>query len=395
MSHSYLADPAGAPPPDQGVVYRLGDAGPAVAEIRDKLGGLGLLEREVESSVPNLDARFDEACDQAIREFQQARGLTVDGLVGPATYSALEEARWRLGDRILSHSATHPMIGDDIAALQLRLVELGFDAGRADGIFGEHTARAVRDFQYNVGLRADGTCGPGTFKALDRLARTVVGGRARDLRESEQIHAAGPTLPGKIVVIDPGHGGDDPGKTAHGLTEASVVADLAARIEGRLAATGVTVYLTRGADGGGRSEIERASFANSTNADVVLSLHVDGSADPRAHGVATYYFGALLNGHSAAGERFAGLVQREIVARTDLRDCRIHAKTWDLLRYTRMPAVRIELGYVTNPDDAARLGDPDFRDVVAEAIVVAVQRLYLPSELDSPTGVLRLSQLTG
>ena len=102
-----------------------------------------------------------------------------------------------------------------------------------------------------------------------------------------------------------------------------------------------------------------------------------------------------MNGHSAAGERFAGLVQREIVARTDLRDCRTHAKTWDLLRYTRMPAVRIELGYVTNPDDAARLGDPDFRDVVAEAIVVAVQRLYLPSELDSPTGVLRLSHLTG
>ena len=155
-------------------------------------------------------------------------------------------------------------------------------------------------------------------------------------------------------------------------------------MEGRLAATGVTVYLTRGAESGEVSEVERASFANSTNADVVISLHVDGSADPNAHGVATYYFGANLNGHSAAGERFAGLVQREIVARTDLRDCRTHAKTWDLLRYTRMPAVRVELGYVTNPDDAARLGNPDFRDVVAEAIVVAVQRLYLPASSTRP-----------
>ena len=147
--------------------------------------------------------------------------------------------------------------------------------------------------------------------------------------------------------------------------------------------------------GSGRvTETERAAFANSTNADVVISLHVDGSEDRQPHGVATYYFGALVNGHSAAGERFAGLVQREIVARTDLRDCRTHAKTWELLRYTRMPAVRVELGYVTNPDDAARLGDPDFRDVVAEAIVVAVQRLYLPSELDPPTGALRISQLS-
>ena len=344
---------------------------------------------------PTSHAHFDEACDRAVREFQQQRGLTVDGLVGPATYGALEEARWRLGDRILSHRATHLMVGDDVAGLQRRLVELGFDTGRADGVFGEHTARAVRDFQYNVGLRADGTCGPGTFKALDRLARTVVGGRARDLRESEQIRAAGPTLPGKIVVIDPGHGGGDPGKTAHGLTEASVVGDLAARVEGRLAATGVTVYLTRGADVARSARPSGPRSRTPPNADVVISLHVDGSADPNAHGVATYYFGANVNGHSAAGERFAGLVQREIVARTDLRDCRTHAKTWDLLRYTRMPAVRIELGYVTNPDDAARLGDPDFRDVVAEAIVVAVQRLYLPSELDSPTGVLRLSQLTG
>jgi N-acetylmuramoyl-L-alanine amidase len=393
MSSPSAGGPAGAR--TAAALYRLGDAGPAVAEIRGKLARLDLLESDVERSIPDLQAHFDQECDRAVRAFQQQRGLTVDGIVGPATYGALEEARWRLGDRILSHSATNPMVGDDVAALQARLVELGFDTGRADGVFGEHLARAVRDFQYNVGLRADGTCGPGTFKALDRLARTVVGGRARDLRESEQIRAAGPTLPGKIVVIDPGHGGDDPGKQGHDLTEAAVVADLAARVEGRLAATGVTVYLTRGADGVAVSEHERAALANSTNADVVISLHLDGSADPRAHGVATYYFGAHVNGQSAAGERFAGLVQREIVARTDLRDCRTHAKTWDLLRYTRMPAVRIELGYVTNPDDAARLGDPDFRDVVAEAIVVAVQRLYLPSELDSPTGVLRLSQLTG
>jgi len=394
MSFSPADDPADGRTSEPTVRYRLGDAGPAVAEIRGKLARLDLLESEVETSVPDLDAHFDQACDRAVREFQQQRGLTVDGVVGPETYGALEEARWRLGDRILSHSATHPMVGDDVAALQRRLVELGFDTGRIDGVFGEPTARAVRDFQHNVGLRADGTCGPGTFKSLDRLARTVVGGRARDLRESEQIHAAGPTLPGKIVVIDPGHGGDDPGKVAHDLTEAAVVSDLAARVEGRLAATGVTVYLTRGVDGGRVSETERAAFANSTNADVVISLHVDGSEDRQPHGVATYYFGALVNGHSAAGERFAGLVQREIVARTDLRDCRTHAKTWDLLRYTRMPAVRVELGYVTNPDDAARLGDPDFRDVVAEAIVVAVQRLYLPSELDLPTGALRISQLT-
>jgi N-acetylmuramoyl-L-alanine amidase len=86
-------------------------------------------------------------------------------------------------------------------------------------------------------------------------------------------------------------------------------------------------------------------------------------------------------------------VQREIVARTDLVDCRVHAKTWALLRLTQMPAVRLELGHLTNDGDAARLADPAFRDVVAEAVLVAVQRLYLPLDQDPPTGLLRLPDL--
>ena len=93
------------------------------------------------------------------------------------------------------------------------------------------------------------------------------------------------------------------------------------------------------------------------------------------------------------GARFADLVLREISARTDLRDCRTHAKSWDLLRRTRMPAVRIELGYLTNSGEAARLSDPAFRDTLAEAVVAAVQRLYLPPDEDADTGVLRIPEL--
>ena len=96
---------------------------------------------------------------------------------------------------------------------------------------------------------------------------------------------------------------------------------------------------------------------------------------------------------SSVGERFAGLVQREIIARTDVVDLRWHPKTWDLLRMTRMPAIRLDPGYLSNAGDSARLRDPAFRDLVAEAIVVAVQRFYLSPEIDSPTGVLDFSQL--
>ena len=71
----------------------------------------------------------------------------------------------------------------------------------------------------------------------------------------------------------------------------------------------------------------------------------------------------------------------------------MHAKTWEILRLTQMPAVRLELGHLSHPSDAARLADPAFRDIVAEALLVAVQRLYLPADLDPPTGVLRLPSL--
>jgi N-acetylmuramoyl-L-alanine amidase len=98
---------------------------------------------------------------------------------------------------------------------------------------------------------------------------------------------------------------------------------------------------------------------------------------------------------SAVGERLATLVQREIVARTDLVDCRTHPKAWTLLRLTRMPAIRVDVGYLTNPGDATRLASPEFRDAIAEAIVAAVQRLYLPVDRDIPTGQFRMPALAG
>lgn len=375
--------------------YRLGDTGPAVAEIRAKLHQLGLLA-DRGSDV------FDDDVYRAVLLFQQERGLSADGVVGATTYRVLDEARWRLGDRLLSYVVANPQAGDDVLSLQRRLSELGFEVGRVDGVFGPRTGEALREFQRNVGLPADGTCGPGTFKALARLAPIVTGGRADNLRAREALRQAGTRLSGKVVVIDPGHGGPDRGNVGHGLEEATIVEDLAARVEGRLGATGVQAYLTRGtALNEELEEYTRAHFANEANANLVISLHVDAHPNPAASGVATYFYGSDRPGsdrpgvNSVIGETFAGLIQREIIARTDLVDCRSHAKTWDLLRHTRMAAVRVELGYLTNERDAARLANPAFRDVVAEAIVVAVQRVYLPSHEDAQTGALRLRDLAG
>ena len=76
-----------------------------------------------------------------------------------------------------------------------------------------------------------------------------------------------------------------------------------------------------------------------------------------------------------------------------MHDCRVQARSWELLRLTRMPAVRVEVGYLTHIGDRRKLLDPVFRDIVAEGILVAVKRLYLLGQDDQPTGTFTFSDV--
>ena len=150
-------------------------------------------------------------------------------------------------------------------------------------------------------------------------------------------------------------------------------------------ATGMEALLSRGPQRC-PAEAERASFANDSGADLFLSLHCDGNSSSLAQGVASFHFGTGNGTSSTVGEALAGFIQRELAARTGMVDLGAHPKTWDSLRMTRCPAVRIETGYLTNPDDRTKLSDPAFRDLLAEGILIAVKRLYLLGEGDQPTG---------
>lgn len=321
-----------------------------------------------------------ELDESQIRTFQQTRGLSVTGKLDEVTVRALEEANWKLGDRSLNLQEPPLMRGDDVAALQSRLTEMGFDCGRVDGIYGSRLESGVREFQHSVGISVDGKCGPATIIALLRLTRIVSGGAPLVMRESATHRNRGPALANKVIVLNPE--GED-----------ALIYDAAVRTEGRLLALGASVFLTRGA-ANNPNEVERIAFTNQSNADLMISLHLDSYKNESAHGVATYFYGSDAHGvHSIVGERFASLVQREICARTDLVNCRAHAKAWDLLRLTRAPAVQINLGYSSNPGDLDRISRAEFRDVIAEALVIAIQRLYLASEDDAKTGTLRIADL--
>ena len=339
---------------------RRGDSSGKVADVQARLRAQGL-------DVGDDVGAFGDATERAVRAFQQRRRILVDGIVGPQTWRELVEAGWRLGDRPL-YLRNPPLRGDDVEALQARLNALGFDAGRADGIFGRHADRAVRAFQREYDVPEDGIFGPRSLTALRglRVNRPGVTSTLREeLRRVERAGAAG-----TLIVVDPGHGaGDDGERGARGACEADLCWDIATRLASDLSAAGARVRFTR-TEAEAPDDSERARRANELDPDIFLSLHLNTHERGSATGASTYFWGG-----SAAGELLAETIQSSLVA-LGLGDCRAHARSYPILKETRMPAVLIEPAFITNPVDELRIDDADFRGAIAHAISSAVQRYY-------------------
>lgn len=329
------------------------------------------------------EGRFEGSTDAAVRAFQQQRGLLVDGLVGPETWQELVEAGYALGDRVLYLRAPH-FRGDDVRTLQSRLNTLGFDPGREDGIFGDRTAQAVREFQRNVGLAPDGIVGATTLRALERLRSAVPGPGRADVRESESLRAPA-SLEGRRVALDPGHGPRDPGAVgAGGLTEEAATLALAEALAAELAARRAEPVLLRG-PGEDPPVAERVRRANESGADLLISIHLNSHDDPSAEGASSYYYGRL-GFESVAGRALAELVQETITTRLGLTDGRTHAKAFPMLRETQMPALHLEPCFLTNEREERLLADPRFAESLAEAIVDAVELFFAGRPAGAPAG---------
>lgn len=382
--------------------YRVGDSSARVAEVRSTLARLGLLD-DFQGDVGEWNRRrfsqsemyFDEELATTLKAFQQSRGILPSGEIDDITLRELRQASYTLGARALSYQPNQILVGDDVSQLQKQLQELGFYSGRIDGHFGPDTHEALSTYQLNYGIQDDGVCGPETLHALSLLGRRITGGSTQAIREREVVRMAGPRLTGKRVVIDPNFNPQDMAsiKGPYGeITEEEILWDLASRVEARMIAAGMETIMS-GPRGDCPPAKTRADLANSFEADLLISLQLDRYQNEKANGVATFYFGSELGASSMTGEMLSGFIQREIVARTELGNCYNHGRTWELLRMTQMPSVEVVLGYVTNAHDMAIVTEPTQRDAIAEAIVVAVKRLYLLEQDNQPTGTYSFTEL--
>lgn len=260
-------------------------------------------------------AFFGDVTAKAVEAFQTARGLRADGVCGPQTWSALVEAGYHLGDRLLYHRS--PMLrGDDVALLQSRLSALGFDAGRVDGIFGPRTAEALVDFQRNVAITTDGICGPATIAALSRLGGKAAEQPVASVREREELRRAPRTLDGRRAVIGAVGGLD-------ALTAAS----------SRVLAEGGAIVLTL-ADPDWSSQAQQA---NAFGAELYVGLQTTEA------GCTTAYYEAH-GFRSYGGQRLAELLEDAVAVVLGVERCRAKGMSVPILRETRMPAVLCELG---------------------------------------------------
>lgn len=165
-----------------------------------------------------------------------------------------------------------------------------------------------------------------------------------------------------VVMLDPGHGGKDPGAVGiGGLQEKNVILPISLQVAELLEQQGVQTILTR-SDDRFISLRGRVQLAEQTNVDLFVSIHANAISlnRPDVNGVETYYY--------ANGRGLAAAIQNSLLQSTGMRNRGVKRGRFYVIRRTSMPAALVEVGFVTGAEDAPRLATPEFRSRIAQAI---------------------------
>jgi N-acetylmuramoyl-L-alanine amidase len=190
----------------------------------------------------------------------------------------------------------------------------------------------------------------------------------------------------KLIVIDPGHGGADPGTQHNGLVEKQLTLDIAQRLRALLVAQGWTVRMTREtdvdplssdilakmrADGKPKADDRaylqtRCDIANNAGARMFISIHINSAPSESAHGTTVYWY-------KPQDAALAQAIERSVIPLAGTQDDGMRHENFYVVRHSTMPAVLIETAFATNPGDVALLRQPSFLQNVAQGIANGVK----------------------
>ena len=319
--------------------------GEDIRAVQNKLNSLGYV-------AGTADGYYGNMTRNAVINFQSKKGLAADGDVGPTTWSALFNTSTSGGSgysRILK--LTSPlMYGEDIRAVQNKLNSLGYNAGTADGYYGNDTRTAVISFQTARGIDIDGEVGPTTWKTLFNTSTSGGNGSTSNIRK---------------VFIDPGHGGTDPGASGNGLYEKEVVLSISKKVRNILISKGFEVELSRSTDQY-VSLSDRAAQANAWDADLFVSIHCNSATSSSANGTECYTYPTANTSTKSLSKNMASA----LASKLGLTNRGHKEANFAVLRLSNMPAILIETAFINNANDASKLKtrENDFASAIANQI---------------------------
>jgi N-acetylmuramoyl-L-alanine amidase len=182
----------------------------------------------------------------------------------------------------------------------------------------------------------------------------------------------------KTVVIDPGHGTVEPGVVhkSSGIEESKINLDVGQKLKKMLLSKNYNVVMTREKETRKKLPIredlkKRVDVAKSVSADIFVSIHVNQFTDSKYFGAQCFFFP-----HKEDSKILALLIQEELKRLQPNNHRKPLAKDLYVLRETPMPAVLVEIGFLSNDVDRHKLTDPDYRNKIAEAIFKGIQRYF-------------------
>jgi N-acetylmuramoyl-L-alanine amidase len=220
-----------------------------------------------------------------------------------------------------------------------------------------------------------------TFSLPVTTAHTLNNNKFNSLTEKSAV-AVAPAAPKQIVTIDPGHGGTDRGAIGlNNLSEVDVDLPIALQVAQILRQKGVVVNLTRSNDSFVSLE-DRIKVADKNKSNIFVSIHANAMLDTSdVNGLETYY-------HSS-GAKLAKIVHGTVIEKLGgnnpepLGDRSIKEAKFLVLRQAKIPAILVEVGYLTSPTESVRLANKEYQDKMADAIAQGISR-YLGKEITKP-----------